>query len=170
MRRHGVEHGRGARGSTPLGLCPRREMHHQALRRKQAEPTSVVSLHQQRGHPPDLPSLAPGAHGLTRQTWPFPSASGADSAESGTRCLFGCPTTLSPPLQVCGPRLLISLSPCGQLSGQPQTSKQAGNVIPATPPPRLNTAHPTPLTLGTCTGYASGWQCYTRHAESPQTL
>lgn len=43
------------------------------------------------------------------------------------------------------------------------TSKRAGHVIPRQPGPGSMLPVSTPLTLGTCTGYASGWQPYTRH-------
>lgn len=123
---------------------------------EEAGRASLSGVH--RAHLPDAASLA----------WP-PSA----GAPQANMALFflprglkarGVSATLSPPTSLWARTAHLPVS-LGQLSGQPQTvtSKRAGRVIPQQPSPGSTLPVSMSLTLGTCTGYASGWQPYTQH-------
>lgn len=124
MRRHGVEHGpRCQEQHSPWASYPEGKCTTGCTRRKQAGPPPVVSPTSCGGTLRTCPAW-PRAHGLTRQTWPFPSRQGLTAQSQGHAACLGAPPPVTSPAEVWT-ELLISLSPCGQLSGQPQTNRRA---------------------------------------------
>ena len=127
---------------VPLGLCPQKN--HQALLRMQESP------------PWRCPHSSIRVSLQTRPAWPGPRGTRAHQANTAFLSAAGrtahrvrdTPPVREPHHSVTAPagrwaRTAHFPAPWEQLSGQPQTvtSKQASNVIPVTPPSRLNMAH-----------------------------